>query len=92
MVYRIRVIGVQSKPTEQAKLFYVSDSMQDWLGSRADAAIYYSLENAKCAINQSIESIKQELNIDYNCELKEIQIVQEVISESVIQTLKPSEI
>lgn len=90
MEYRVKVIGTQA---ESAKVFYISNSIQDWLTlCRSDAAVYYNPETAKCAINQGIESIKQELDLFYHCELEEIQIVEEIRTENVIQTFKPSDI
>lgn len=90
MEYRVKVIGSQ---LEAAKVFYISNSMQDWLTTyRSDAAVYYNPESARCAINQGIESIKQELDLCYHCKLEEIQIAEEKRIESVIQTFKSSEI
>ena len=92
MDYRVRVIGSQSEGAE-VEVFYISNSMQDWLTScRVDAAVYYNLESARCAINQGIESIKQELDLYCHCKLEEIQIIGEVTTVNVIQTLKPSDI
>ena len=90
MEYRVKVIGSQS---ERAKVFYISNSLQDWLTTyRSDAAIYYNLESARCAINQGIKSIKQDLDLFYHCELEEIQIAEEKRIESIVQAFKPSEI
>lgn len=90
MGYKVKVIGVQSGIE---KPFYIYDSLDYWLADhRAAASIYHSLEAAKSVINQGIVSIKQELNLFHHYELKEIQIVKEVIVEDVIQTLKPSDI
>lgn len=90
MEYRVKVIGIQPEAT---KLFYISNSMQDWLTThRANAAIYYNPESARCAINQGIENIKRELDLHYHCKLEEIQIAEEKRIESIVQTFKPSEI
>jgi hypothetical protein len=93
MEYRIKVIGTQG---ESAKLFYISkspNSLQDWLTTlRADAAVYYNLESARRVINQGINSIKQDLDLFYHCDLEEIQIAEEKRIESIVQTFKPSDI
>lgn len=87
MKYIVKVIGVR---LEFAKLFYISDSLQNWLTTRrADAATYCSIAAARSAISQGIENIKRELGY---YELEGIQIVGEVITENVIQILKPSDI
>lgn len=90
MEYIVRIIGVRS---DAAKLFYISNSLQDWItGCRADAAIYYTPEFARCAIEQGIESIKRDLDERYHFELEGIQIIKRVVTEEVVQTLKSSDV
>ena len=87
--YIVRIIGVR---TDSAHLFYISNSLQDWITDcRADAAVYDSIDAAKSAISQGIGIIKRDLKACYRYELAGVQIVKKIVLEDVIQTLNPPE-